>query len=338
MSLPRRLRRCLRAAPILAVVFFVACDAASPPAARIGDARITDQQVALETTWLGFLADLSGLKCGDNATGGETQAASCSRIALTRLVQRQLFRAAPGAGTTIQPSAAADLISRIDGRLGQEQTDKQLADAGMDRADLNALVTALLQDQASRRAVAEEELGTDGLQQLYEQHLPDATTVDAEHILVATEAEAEHVYELATAPGATAATFHGLAAQFSTDATTKDKGGALGSAAASTYEAPFASAVVALEPGQISKPVQTSLGWHVIRLISKQVQPIDAVKDQLLDSSSDIVMTWLQDEAKREGVVVNPRFGRFNPQTVSIVRISSTNASVLPTASPSPAA
>ena len=46
-------------------------------------------------------------------------------------------------------------------------------------------------------------------------------------------------------------------------------GGSLGSAVASTYVPEFAAAATALEPGEISQPVKTEFGWHVIRLVDE---------------------------------------------------------------------
>ena len=66
----------------------------------------------------------------------------------------------------------------------------------------------------------------------------------------------------------------------------KQNSGSLGSAVASTYVPEFAAAAIALEPGEISKPVKTEFGWHVIRMVDKDVQSFDDVKQQLIDASA----------------------------------------------------
>ena len=47
---------------------------------------------------------------------------------------------------------------------------------------------------------------------------------------------------------------------------------------------PFANAVVALEKGKVSAPVQSQFGWHVIKLIDERTQAapaFDEVRDEL---------------------------------------------------------
>ena len=62
------------------------------------------------------------------------------------------------------------------------------------------------------------------------------------------------------------ADFGALARRFSDDRTTIDNGGDLGWIAPTAMHAAFATAVAGLEPGQVSDPVLTPFGWHVIRL------------------------------------------------------------------------
>lgn len=87
------------------------------------------------------------------------------------------------------------------------------------------------------------------------------TEYSAAHILVATEDEAKAVAEEL----AGGADFAAVAAEKSTDNSAAN-GGDLGWFTAEMMVEPFAKAVEALEPGQVSAPVQSQFGWHVIRL------------------------------------------------------------------------
>ena len=98
----------------------------------------------------------------------------------------------------------------------------------------------------------------------------------AAHILIAAPADADEatdqaareraqaLAEQARAPGAD---FAALAREFSEDIGSKADGGMLGPIEAGLFEGPFEDALFALEqPGQVSDPVRTPEGWHVIQL------------------------------------------------------------------------
>jgi foldase protein PrsA len=88
-------------------------------------------------------------------------------------------------------------------------------------------------------------------------NVPETRTVS--HILVASQALANTIRAEVTP-----ANFAALARQYSTDTGSKAQGGALGSIRASEVVAPFAKAAFALKVGQISQPVHSQFGWHII--------------------------------------------------------------------------
>ena len=104
---------------------------------------------------------------------------------------------------------------------------------------------------------------------------------------------------------------------------------------ASTYVPEFAAAAIALEPGEISKPVKTQFGWHVIRMVKKDVQSFEDVKPQLLDSQRGDhgrSTTGWSSRSSGGAVDINPKYGRFDEETLQVLRISSTSTD---TATPS---
>lgn len=105
------------------------------------------------------------------------------------------------------------------------------------------------------------------------------TEYNAAHILVKTKEEAEAI-EKQLKEGAD---FGKLAEEKSTDNSGPNKGD-LGWFQPEQMVAPFADAVKALKNGEISAPVETQFGWHVIKLIDRrEVTPpaFDEVKEQL---------------------------------------------------------
>ncbi len=92
----------------------------------------------------------------------------------------------------------------------------------------------------------------------------------ASHILLTTEsrtdAEARALAEDLRARLDAGEDFNALAAEFSNDPDTAQDGGDLGWVEQGVFVREFESALFALEPGQVSQPVRTGFGWHLIRL------------------------------------------------------------------------
>ena len=108
---------------------------------------------------------------------------------------------------------------------------------------------------------------------------PDALEYDASHILVETEEEAKAIVEELSK----GADFAETAKEKSTGPS-GPSGGSLGWFGKGMMVPEFEAAVIALEPGAISDPVQTQFGWHVIKLEEtriKEAPALDAVRDEL---------------------------------------------------------
>lgn len=107
--------------------------------------------------------------------------------------------------------------------------------------------------------------------------------VQARHILVASEDEAKAL----AAKVASGADFATLAKEASTDAGSKADGGNLGYFSKGQMVPQFEQAAFALKKGEVSKPVQSQFGWHVIKLEDRRAKPpppFEQVKGQLLAS------------------------------------------------------
>lgn len=105
----------------------------------------------------------------------------------------------------------------------------------------------------------------------------------------AAEAKAKQVHAQATAPGAD---FGMLARANSDDPGSKDTGGDLGWNAKGVMVPEFDKVLFALKPGEISAPVKTSFGWHIIQLREvkgAQQQDFELVREQLLREESEAV-------------------------------------------------
>lgn len=322
----------------LSLALLASCGNASAPAATLGSTDVTDVQLAHEMDVFGFLAGLNQQPCG-TADGNETADAACARFALTNLIQEH-FVGVYAAANDIDVTAAQvqETVTNLDDSLGKKAVDEQLASHDLSRADLNALARRILLFGAVQSAVAADSITDADLQQQYEDGLASYTTVQVDHILVKTKAEAEDAYAQMTVPGATEQDFLDLATQISIDPSVEQNSGSLGSAVASTYVPPFSAAVLGMEPGDISKPVHTEFGWHVIRMVKKDVQSFESMKQTLLDNGASAVFNdWLHDQIANGDVEINPKYGRFDAETLEVSRISSTETGSASPSSPPPA-
>ena len=119
---------------------------------------------------------------------------------------------------------------------------------------------------------------------------PEAEQVWARHILVATEDEANQVLEELAA----GKDWKELAATYSTDPGSKDNGGDLGWFSRGRMVKPFEDAAFALKNvGDISEPIQSEHGWHIIQLIGHQVNPISSA--ELLQEKETLFNNWLKE-------------------------------------------
>jgi len=132
--------------------------------------------------------------------------------------------------------------------------------------------------------VAMAEISDEELQAEYDAQYADADPVEefnASHILVETEEEAQALID-ALADGAD---FAELAAE-SSIGPSGPNGGQLGWFTAGMMVPEFETAVFELEAGEVSVPVQTQFGWHVILLneVREQAPPtLDEVRAELVE-------------------------------------------------------
>jgi peptidyl-prolyl cis-trans isomerase C len=203
------------------------------------------------------------------------------RVLLQYLIENELMA---GAGQ----KDSLDKADNFPGRAAYHQR-RALRDAFFD-ARISDAVT-----EADAKKIFDEKIA--GLKPEQEVH--------ARHILVATEAEAKEVAELLKKGD----DFAKLAKEKSKDPNAE--GGDLGFFSRGQMLKPFEDAAFALDVGEISEPVQTQFGWHIIKVEEKRDQPLptfdqvkEAIMSQLVQAKAQEVVTGLRDSAAIE--VVDP--------------------------------
>lgn len=110
--------------------------------------------------------------------------------------------------------------------------------------------------------------------------------------------------------------FAALAKQHSQDPGNRDRGGDLGCAPAGRFVPEFETAMNALAVGEVSQPVQTAFGWHLIKVTSRDPQSLEEaspdIRQRLEGGRDEAISNFLIDAVAKARVSVNPRYGRFD--------------------------
>ena len=173
--------------------------------------------------------------------------------------------------------------------------------------DRNARAVAL------RTALAGIDLSDASLKKYFDAHQSDFSQNCLSHILVKTKAEADAA--LARVKGGE--DFAAVAKAVSIDTGSGAKGGDLGCNPKGVFVPEFDKAASELPIGQLSDPVQTQFGWHIILVRDRKVASFDSAKEQvkaaLNAQSQDAFRQFLQQAVTTAKVVVDQRYGTFQP-------------------------
>jgi len=134
--------------------------------------------------------------------------------------------------------------------------------------------TALSTDQIPQSIVREYVKSTllqIKLQDYYAKNPEKQEQVWARHILVPTEADAKIILSRLNS----GEDWSKVAASASLDTATKDNGGDLGWFARGSMVKAFEDAAFSLKIGEISAPVQTEFGWHIIQVLGHDTIPLN---------------------------------------------------------------
>jgi foldase protein PrsA len=329
----------LRRAGVSAVMAALAAVAASGcggqttspgAAALVGEERISVE--TLQHTVDAALADPAA-----QASIGDDRA-KFTRTELGRLISNLIVASAAAAhGIAVTTSELDDQVQSFAQQAGgMDQLLQQAAGQGIPGNELRSFIRYyVLQNKLADALVADTPVSQAELQKAYDANLDQYDQVHSAHILVDDKKTADSILaQVRRNPSRFAA----LAARFSTDTSNKDNGGDLGFAGRGQFVAPFSDAIFAAKPDTFLE-VHTEFGWHVVHVIERKrtslAEATPELKTNLLQQTRDRLLSeTLSAEARRLGIHVNPRFGRWDGRQGAVVPLSGRDA----VSSPSPAA
>ncbi|WP_170771443.1 peptidylprolyl isomerase [Ruegeria lacuscaerulensis] len=220
----------------------------------------------------------------------------------------------------IEDDVLYDLI--VD-QLIQQQLLGQQQDA---LTRLNALgienETRSLRAVQTVNALIEENLTDEAIQAAYDAQYADfqgADEYNASHILVETEEEANEI----KAQLDDGADFAQLAREKSTGPSGPN-GGELGWFGPGRMVPAFEAAVVSLEKGQVSDPVKTQFGWHVVTLNDKrktEAPDIEAVRAELSQGLQQEIIQARIDELTQQAEIERPTTEGVGPEALRQIEL-----------------
>ena len=172
---------------------------------------------------------------------------------------------------------------------GAEALEQALASSGMSIDDLKEEMETYL--KVEKIVGPDIEITDEQISAFFEENkdsFEQPSQVEASHILVATQEEADEVKAKLDDGG----DFAELAAEYSTDTANAESGGVLEAFGAGEMAPEFEEAAFSMEVDEISKPVKTDYGFHLIQVTGKT----EAVEASLENSKEQIEET-LFDEA-----------------------------------------
>jgi parvulin-like peptidyl-prolyl isomerase len=180
---------------------------------------------------------------------------------------------------------------------------------------INSLAEATEITEAEYRSYIRKNLLREKLSEAIGNETPKtAEHTEARHILVATEEEAQDVVDRLKA----GEDFADLAAELSLDTSSAPEGGNLGFSPPGRYVEPVEEAISSLPIGQVSEPVESQFGWHIIEVLNREereLSPTDYSQQQRLAyqnwldatrQTAQIEDFWSPDKAPDDDFALQP--------------------------------
>lgn len=168
-----------------------------------------------------------------------------------------------------------------------EEFDMALMQSGFESADQlkEEIRMNLLRQKATTDGI---EVTDEKLKEFYDENKDMFVEVEARHILVEDEKKAKEVKEKLD----NGAKFEELVKEYSTDSGSVPEGGSVGTVKHDSQLVPeFIEAALQLKEGEVSEPVQSSFGYHIIKADKRTDKTFE-------DSKDDVEEKYLQENAR----------------------------------------
>ncbi|HEX6725193.1 MAG TPA: peptidyl-prolyl cis-trans isomerase [Gaiella sp.] len=241
---------------------------------------------------------------------GTSEYQSLQTQAVAYLVQREEYaREADKLGIDVTDQQIAKKVEEVKKQYfgnSQAKFEKGLADQGYTKATLEEDIRSQLLTEGIYKKVTTDAKVTDAdIKSYYDKNRANYTVPESRsvrHILVKTKADADRIRTQLANGG----DFAALAKANSIDPGSKDAGGKLTVSKGQTVP-PFDKAAFSLDTNELSQPIKTQFGYHLIEPLAAvkagSVTPFAQVKDQIKtqlesETKNTAVNKWVADVEK----------------------------------------
>lgn len=225
-------------------------------------------------------------------TVGDHKITAAEFLELTKALNPQFQEVARGAGRRQFAEELIETAILSDEALKRGLDKQPEAQWQIEFRRENILAGAAFEELQKDSTVSDADI-----QAYYDAHKSEYETLTARHILVRTKGapmpapagkpelsdeEAKAKAEALRKRILDGEDFAKVAREESDDTVSGEKGGDLGEFKKGMMVPPFEAAAFALKPGEISEPVQTPFGYHIIQVQTHSVKSLDDVKAQIV--------------------------------------------------------
>jgi foldase protein PrsA len=223
-----------------------------------------------------------------------------------------------------------EVNQRIDELVQEEyggseaQFQEALREEGLDREGVELQIRIqLLEVELYEKVTSDIGPTEEDVRTYYEEHIKDFQEVRAEHILVGKPGLAQDLAVRLQPAGAKKVDklFASLARKHSEDPISRKEGGDLGWGLPASF--PFGKAATQLQVGQVSDPIKTRFGFHIVRVTGRRLTPLERARDVIEQrlrepARQEAWADWLRDAYEDAEIRVNSRFGEFHLDTFTV--------------------
>ena len=225
----------------------------------------------------------------------------------------------------VTPAHTEEAKAQLPTQYGSEEAVAAFPKWFQDRLiERNARAVAL------RSALSGVDFSEAGLRKYFEEHRANFSENCVSHILVRTKAEADAIHARLKA----GEDFAAVAKQVSQDKGSAARGGQLDCSPKGAFVPEFDQAASDLPTGQLSDPVQTQFGFHVIVVRERKEVSFDSAKEQIRAELNAETQTafrnFMRQALTSARVTVDKRYGTFEPPAPGQVPV------VMPPTPPAP--